>query len=293
MKFPILASMTAALAVSTPLSAQLYWSFDPAADTYTGEAISLKEILGQGPLTAADRVVVVGNDYIKESTGEPVRFWGVNINSSSRSAAAAAFYAKRGVNAARYHSSKAIVDSNSPNYLNISQDRLALMHEAIANYSAEGIYLFLSETFFPLSLNINPAWGIDGYDEAYVSGGRNTRAFWVMWFDEDLRAAFRGWLAQMVTAVNPNNGLSIAQDPGVATIELVNEDNLFFWTFTPNNAPAAQWRKVERAMFDFVVAKYGSIEAARAAWGTLGSRFANDNDADGRLHVIPAGGTLL
>lgn len=286
--------MCALPSAALSLNAQLYWDFEPPSDTYTGEAFSLKEIFGQDAIGEADRVVVEGDDFVLAATGEPVRFWGVNINANSNSANAAALYAKRGVNAARYHSSKAIVDSGNPNgYLQISQERLDKLHQAIANYSQEGIYLFLSETFFPLSFNINPAWGIDGYDQAYVDGGGTTRAYFVLFFDEDLKVAYKGWLQQMVGAVNPYNGLSIADDPAVATIELVNEDNLFFWSFNPSRVPAVQWRKVEGALCDFVVEKYGTIAAARAQWGNLSSRFDGDRDAEGRLHVIPAGGTNI
>lgn len=277
----------------TTLNAQLYWDFDPPADSYTGEAINLKDILGQGPIGEDDRLVVEGNNFVNLATGEPVRFWGVNINSNSNTSAAAAYYAKRGVNAARYHSSKALVDSNSSGYLQISPSRLDNLHKAVANYSEEGIYLFLSETFFPLSFSINPLWGIDGYDQAYIDSGGNTRAYFILWFDEDLKSAYKDWLRQMLVAENPYNGLRIADDPGVANIELVNEDNLFFWSFSPDRVPVAQWRKVEAAMYDFVVTKYGSIETARSAWGTLSTRFNNDNPEAGRLHVIPAGGTNL
>lgn len=276
-----------------PLAGQNYWDFTPPEDDFGPDAVNLKEVLGQDALTAADRVVVEGDRFEYAGTGEPVRFWGVNINAGRSGPDLAAYYAKRGVNAARYHSSKAIVSEDQQDYTLIDRERLDDLHRAIANFSAEGIHHFLSETFFPLSLRIPSQWGIDGYDLEYIQGGGQTRAFFILFFDEDLRGAFRGWLRQMVSTENPYNGLTIAEDPAVAAIELINEDNLFFWTFTPDNVPAEQWRKVEEALFDFVVEKYGSIEAAREAWGPLGGRFNADRDSEGRLRVIPAGGTNL
>lgn len=290
---PTLAVAALFLAALPTLKAQLYWDFTPPADDFSGDAVNLKALLGQEALTEEDRVRVEGGRFVYAATGEPVRFWGVNINAGTSSAEAAAFFAKRGVNAARYHGSKAIVSEDTNDYRKIDQQRLNALHRALANYSAEGIHLFLSETFFPLSFRIQERWGIDGYDQDYIDGGGQTRAFFVLFFDEDLRSAFRGWLRQMVSAQNPFNGLAIAEDPAVATIELINEDNLFFWTFNPGNVPSEQWRKVERGLFDFVVEKYGSIEAARDFWGPLGGRFNADRDDEGRLRVIPAGGTNL
>jgi len=281
------------LALATPLLAQNFWDFDPPEDDYEGAELDLKALFGQDAITAEDALTLDGDSFVKASTGEKVRIWGVNVNADSNTEAAAKFYAKRGVNGVRYHDSKALVDKDSPTYLPVGNQIMDRLHKNIASYSSEGIYTFLSETFFPLSLPINPLWEIDGYTSDYQSSGGQMRPFFVFWFDQDLKSAYKGWLKQMVERENPYNGLTIAEDPAVGAIELVNEDNLFFWTFTPDNVPAVQWEKVEAAMYDFVVDKYGSYDAALAVWGDLGSRFNADEPENGRLHVLPAGSTNI
>ena len=271
----------------TAVFGQVYWDFLPDEAAAGPPAIDLKEVFGQTAIGEGDGIRVEGDDFVHATSGEQVRFWGVNINKDSNTPAAAALYAKRGVNGARYHSRKVIADVDSPDLYDIDAETLDDLHKAIASFGEEGIYTFISEVFFPLSFKIQPEWGIDGYESTASS------PFFVQFFDEKLKGAFKEWLRRMLVAENPYNGRTIAEDPAVAAIELVNEDNLFFWTFNSGSVPPVQWAKVESAMYDFVVGKYGSYEEALSEWGSLGNLFRNDDPAAGRLRVLSAGGMTL
>ncbi len=272
---------------ASPLFGQVFWDFLPNENTAGQPAVDLKEIFEQTAIGEGDGIRVEGDDFVHATTGEKIRFWGVNVNKGSNTPDAAALYARRGVNGVRYHSRKVIADVDSPDLFDIDAQTLDDLHKAIASFGEEGIYTFISEVYFPLSFKIQPEWGIDGYEDGTSS------PFFVQFFDEKLKGAFKEWLRRMLVAENPYNGRTIAEDPAVAAIELVNEDNLFFWTFSSSNVPAVQWAKVESAMYEFVVEKYGSYEEAVSAWGSLGNRFRVDDPDNGRLRVLSAGAMTL
>ncbi|MFW5752606.1 MAG: hypothetical protein ACOCYV_01005 [Planctomycetota bacterium] len=68
-------------------------------------------------------------------------------------------------------------------------------------------------------------------------------------------------------------------------IELVNEDSFLFWTFDPSsdpsNVPPTHAATLERRFADWLIDRYGSLDAAFAAWGS--DPIAADDLAAGRI----------
>ncbi|MEM9881902.1 MAG: hypothetical protein AAF800_03155 [Planctomycetota bacterium] len=211
-----------------------------------------------GPL----RLSADGNDFVR-GDGEPARFWGVNVSSQESGQpddlhnAIAARLASLGVNLVRHHSP---VWRDGGDY-SVDAFRLERLHHLVATLKAEGIYTNLS-LFFPLWVGDASTIGLSGYGKKN-SGGR---PFAAIFFNPTFQAWYRDYLRQVLTAPNPHTGLTLAEDPAVGFVELVNEDSLFFWTFNEDAVPPAQWAILERRFGAHLTEKYGSLAAALRRW---------------------------
>ncbi len=79
----------------------------------------------------------------------------------------------------------------------------------------------------------------------------------------------------------------------MAILELMNEDNLFFWTFKPTRYPLVQQQNLFKLFHDHLVATYGSFALAKTAWGwtaqdAASSLYAADDSVNGRAAVLEA-----
>src|SRR4029450_6588726 len=110
----------------------------------------------------------------------------------------------------------------------------------VAAMKRQGIYTSLS-TYYPAWFDIRPGSGLEGYEQ---SG--NKKPFALLYFDPRIQQKYRSWAKGILTAKNPYTNLTLAQDPAIGMVEIINEDSLFFWTFTRQNIPAAQWQKLEK-----------------------------------------------
>src|SRR5262249_4748363 len=105
-------------------------------------------------------------------------------------------------------------------------------------------------------------------------------------FDPQLQAKYRAWAKQILNTRSPYSGLTLAQDPAVGIVEIVNEDSFFFWTFTKKNVPPAQWQKLEGQFAQWLQQRYGSLDKALTAG--RGSRLPDDHPASGAVGLYEA-----
>ncbi|MDX2109505.1 MAG: putative Ig domain-containing protein [Verrucomicrobiota bacterium] len=276
---------------AAPLVAATY-NWNSAQDAYTVSDIDLRylneQTAGQaGWVTYQDD----GNFYTGD--GKQVRFWGYTGSVEGTFAGQqerARFLAKRGINLHRWHTS---VYSNSANTLDsVNMSSVDSLHRAVSANKQQGIYTEISY-FFILGLRMQPQWEIDGYTNEWFAAnpGQVDRApFGLQFFDDKFKAAIKKWLEVILTTPNPyeTDKRALKDDPAVAYIELQNEDNLFFWTFDPGTFPPEQQAKIAKKFGDYLVAKYGSISAAQAAWGS-GAERAGDDPGNGRMVLQGAG----
>ena len=87
-----------------------------------------------------------------------------------------------------------------------------------------------------------------------------------------MQKGFKAWLKALYTRKNPYTGLTLAEDPAVAIIELQNEDSLLWWGFS--NIKGDAQILLRRLFADFLKKKYGSLEKARAGLAELRRRWS-------------------
>jgi hypothetical protein len=215
-----------------------WWALDPDADPF-GEALLDLSFLSDA--RAGDRGFVTrkGETLVVGGTDE-IRFWGVNCGPDvvNGGKAPVRYLARRlaraGVNCVRFHGR-----IRKGPFL----DRL---HFFVAAMAEEGIYTKLSFFF--------PVW-------------HEEKPFARLFFDPEIQEQWRGMARTLLETSNPYTGKSLADDPAVAIVEIVNEDSLLFWTFQPGETiPDEKTASREKRFGDWLAKRHGSIAKARAAW---------------------------
>ena len=216
------------------------FAFAPPPDTFdTGALLDLRSL--NEPTAGAHGPVRADGARLLRGDGQELRFFGVNagpevwLQSHQTHDYLARKLAKLGVNLVRLHGP---LIGRDPRQLD--PKRVDALCHLIAACKREGIYSEVS-SFFPLWFQIDASWGIADYD-----GQKQKHPFAAIYFDERLQAIQRGWLRQLLGTVNPYTGVQLAKEPALAAVELVNEDSLFFWTFTPDNVPPPLWQQLAK-----------------------------------------------
>jgi len=265
------------------------WAFDPPPDPFSPDALldlrSLNEVVA-----GQHGFVRVGSDggFVR-GDGEPIRFWAVNSDTAREPFVAAPlgpkaapdlarharFLAKRGVNLVRQHRQISPNLGRDPGaaITDIDEVERDAIWRAVAAYRKEGIYSAISP-YWSMPMKFAAGWGI--------AGGHEQSALGLLFFDENLQAAYKTWLKKLLTEPNPYTGLPLALDPSVALIQLQNEDSLLFWTV--NGIQGPQRLALEARFGRFAAGRYGSIGAALQAWD--GARVAGDAPEAGRLALV-------
>ncbi len=261
---------------------QGFFAWEPAEDSFTSDAmLDLRDL--NEYVAGQSGFIQRKGDQLTLGSGESVRLWAVNVSSGNAGADrasvdyAARKLAKLGVNAVRFHSP---LFSRTGDPARLDAKKLDDLHYLIAAMKKQGIYTHLS-FFFPLWFDIQPHYGIDGYDTI-----KNKRPFTLLYFEPRMQQIHRAWLQQLLTTPNSYTGKPLSQETAVAFVEIVNEDSLFFWTFARKSVPAAKWQALEKIYTRWLVRKYGSAEGALAAW-QMQPRDVDDL-ASGRLGLYEA-----
>ena len=259
-----------------------YFPFEPDLDAFSNEALLDLRFLNE---RFAGEHGFVRRDGLNFTlgNGERVRFWAVNLsaNNTGQNRASVDYLARRlaklGVNMARYHSP---IFNRAGDPAKVNKKILDDLFYLITALKREGIYTTLS-FYFPLWFEIKPHYGIEGYEAL-----QNKKPFALLYLDERMQEIYKSWAKKLLNTVNPYTGIPLAQDPAIAIIEIVNEDSYFFWTFTKRNIPEIHWRKLEFIYARWLRDRYGSLEEAFSAWGSV--KHPDDNIATGRAGLFDA-----
>lgn len=228
-----------------------------------------------------------GNDLVL-GNGDPARFWAVSCGvSGDELPETARWLAGLGVNLVRICSSReasAMLNPKEPGSDMMQADPKAIdkAHRMVAELKKQGIYTMITPYWVAKGSDVTE-WGIDGYTGK--SGG--TGLWGLLFFNENLQAAYRSWMKQLLTSENAYTGIPLAQDPAVGMILLQNEDSLLFWTVSKMAAP--QQKLLGRKFAAWAAEQYGSVDAALTAWD--GAAVNGDDPAAGVLafyHVYEA-----
>ncbi len=170
-----------------------------------------------------------------QAGGEPIRFWGVNITSHSSFTSAdnarnvAARLAKFGVNLVRFHhmdfgwsglSTASLIDYPQGNSRNLNAENLARLDYVIHQLKQQGIYTnlnLLNSRFFYPADGLPDAVSQMNWKERHVLG----------FFNQDFRDLEKEYARQLLSHTNPHTGLTYAEDPAIAMVEINNENGIF------------------------------------------------------------------
>jgi hypothetical protein len=268
---------TASCAEERPAAEQQGWfPFDPKPDRFAPESAIDLRFLNEQFAGEHGCIGVKAGEFVHTGNGQPERFWAVNgppyeLNGPELRHCAR-MLAKYGVNLVRVHGG--YFDDRGE--VDMAKVKHAL--EVVAAMKAEGIYTHFS-IYFPLWLQPKPntPW-LPGYDG-------KTHPFAALFFNPDFQAQYRKWWTALLTTPNPATGKSLAEEPAVASLEMQNEDSLFFWTFSDQNIPDVELRLLEKMFGDWLVKQYGSLPATLAKWNSL--KVSRDAVSEGRMGFRP------
>lgn len=260
-----------------------WWAFEPDPDTFSPDAMLDLGYLNEKTAGESGFIKSANNGF-QLGSGEPVRFWGVNcgpgIVRQSREQVdyLARRLAKCGVNMVRFHGP--VFDRSAQNPSRVDRKFLDQLFYFVTAMKKQGIYSKIS-FYFPLWFDIKPEYGIRGYESI-----KNKKPFAAFYFNPKLIEIYRSWAKVLFTTRNPYSGRTLAADPCVGIVEIVNEDSCFFWTFSETNIPEPQLETMEKAFASWLKNKYGSPQKAAAAWPR--TRHKRDNTAGGRIGLFDA-----
>jgi len=220
-----------------------------------------------------------GEHFVFED-GTPVKLWGVNI-ANKRAACErehaerwAAFLAKYGVNAVRFHK----FTWHGEGGLGSAEDSTQLipglwdkMDYFVEQLRRRGIYQGWSH-IYGHRLRPGDRDRVEAYDEIM-----NANVPWdhlrgstigLVNFAPDLQELSIELTVNMLNHENPYTGLRCADDAGLAYIELQNEDDIFWGHTETLLGRCPTYAKMLNGMFsDWLREKYGSDGVLREAWG--------------------------
>ncbi|MBL9173971.1 MAG: hypothetical protein JNL10_10595 [Verrucomicrobiales bacterium] len=251
-----------------------WFAFEPPPDRFTESALDLRR-LNEAYAGEHGVIGVRGDGFVHSANQEPVRFWAVNGPPAELSGPALATCARRlakyGVNLVRMHGA---VFQKSGGW---DPKRVAHAQEAVASLKAEGIYSHLS-IYFPL-------WMTPAADHPWLKGyDGKTHPFAALMFNPEFQEHYRGWWKALLLTPDAA-GHRLVDEPALFGVEIQNEDSFFFWTFNPDQIPAAQLEILEAQFGAWLIRKHGSLAAAQAAWG--GTTEKRDAFAAGRAGFRP------
>jgi hypothetical protein len=254
-----------------------WFAFAPREEKFTAQSGFDLRTLNESFAGEGGFIAVKDGQFVHGTTGQPVRFWGVNgpphdLDDPAAIRRTARLLAKYGVNLVRVHGG----------YFNeqgdVDPERVKHALAVVAGMKAEGIYSHFS-IYFPLWLKPKPGtpW-LAGYDGV-------KHPFAALYFNKEFQQRYREWWKALLLTPDAKTGRRLVDEPAVSSLEIINEDSYFFWTFATANIPPAQLQILEGQFGDWLKQQYGSIDGALQRWH--GVRTPRDQPADGRMGFRP------
>jgi hypothetical protein len=208
-----------------------------------------------------------------EKAKVPQKFWGVGANvepghySREQLTQRAKYLRKFGVNIVREH---AVFDELTTHGV-LDPKKLDQYDWWFAELKKHGLYSGWS-VFYHFTVGAN-----DGYPSellAELPGGDRRDTYGLITASPKLQEIRNRWLVAMLQHQNPYTGLRYVDDPALATVEMQNEDSIFFWNplgeLANTKGKWPQHAKLLRQRFaTWVKAKYKTDDPLKAAWGEL------------------------
>ncbi|MFW6118791.1 MAG: beta-galactosidase [Planctomycetota bacterium] len=284
-----------------------WYTFQPSDDYTRPSELSMADWL-EKPAGKHGRIQRRDKDLYYN--GEPIKLWGLNLCYRGGCAPnkeiadrRAAFYARNGVNAVRMHKW-----ADGPGWAGIQSadsaarfdpEGLDLFDYQIAKLKEAGIYVKLSQAFGtikigPEDLDVVPyaeEFGEFTEKRRRVGGGNST-----LYYSPEIQDLCIEQITNLLEHENPYTGLTYAEDPAVAFIEIVNESSVLFYTSMNPLKQSPTIRKMAAERFsDWLKNKYGTQEKLVEAWGErafdsfAGEGFEPVGESLEKRNILPLG----
>ncbi|MEM3026957.1 MAG: carbohydrate binding domain-containing protein, partial [Thermoproteota archaeon] len=218
--------------------------------------------------------VYVGEDGHLYVNGERVKFLGVNICGGAcfpekdEAERIACRLAKFGVNVVRFHHMDAswevfnIFDKTTGGTRRLNKDALDKLNYFISKLKENGIYVDLN---LLVSRRFTSADGLPREVETVDWKDQQVLGF----FLEEVEELEKEYARQLLTHLNPYTGMTYAEDPAVAFVEIVNEQGLMHsWLGgVVDRLPQVFKNRLQEKWNAYLGSKYVYDEEFRRAWG--------------------------
>ena len=255
------------------------WEFEAKTDGFSASALLDLSYLNTPIKDINDRIVLSEEkNSFAFADGRPFRVWAVNLGSGDRTLIEldeqVAFLAKRGVNMVRLHTG-IHPKGDSADFHSIDKKVLDRIFRVIPALRKHGVYLTLS-TYWGPSVKREGWRKSIGKDWPVPRNPNAKNAASLLFFDPLMQEAYRAWLTQLMTTVNPYTGVPLKDEPALAVFQLQNEDSLLFWSA---GALDGEDLKVLSKQFGlWLTNKYGSLKELAKHWQGAHSEGAKNED---------------
>ena len=218
--------------------------------------------------------VQIKDEHFAFTDGTPVKFWGVNLAYGGQCAPehaqadlTAARFAKYGINCVRMHK------FTNPGWEGIGSADTALDFDKAglekldyftAQLKKHGVYYGWSHTYH-FQLRPGDKAVLWNWQEAHDAQGGD--CYGLLNGCPDIQDLYIKMVVKLLSHKNPYTGLTYAQDPALAFLEVQNEDDIFFWTFSVFDKCPSYKQKMRERFGAWLKAKYGTDAAYHDAWG--------------------------
>lgn len=258
----------------------LPWDDNTGGITHMGERLNHTPAGKHGPLQVSE-----GHFSLND---ERIRFWGVNITAESNfpsqeeAEGVAGRLAKFGVNLVRFHhmdhnwGGLGLIDYSQGDSLTLNEDALDRLDYFIHQLKEQGIYLNIN------LINAREFEPADGLPESITQLDWKERQV-LGFFMEDMRDLEKDYARQLLRRENPYTGLTYAEDPAIAFVEINNENSLFqqYYDGSMDNWPDDIQQQLQAKWNQWLSARYEDTEAAEEAWGAIDEPLGEELLANG------------
>lgn len=254
-----------------------WYVFSPRNDPAPGE-IGMQAWL-EKPAGKHGRIHRQKDQLIYNDT--PIKLWGINLcygTCAPEKALAekrAAFYPKYGINSVRLHKygdgpGWAGIQSED-SFVEFDPDGLDRMDYQVAQFKAQGITVLLSAIFGAQKLGPADRKYVPFLEEFGQFDGRKKRITTphsAVHHSPELQTVQIMQMVNLLKHKNPYTGLTYAEDPVVAYVEIINEQSILFYSsMAPLKASATLRRSVAQRFSTWLRHRYHSHAGLIEAWG--------------------------
>jgi hypothetical protein len=252
------------------------WFEWPLLEPAAGSALDAST-LNSSPAGSLGPVRVEKGHFV-DGKGRALRFWGCNLTSfdafppdANSAAALARQLAKGGINIARLHhldnpwgkGKNGSIWPQGDRNESLDAAQLDKLHRLIAELEKNGIYINLN---LKVSKTLTPEDGFPASISKVPDFQKRVDIFQRRMIDLQ-----KDYARRILSAKNPYTGLSLAEDPGLAVVEINNENSLLgFWTQNLGrglNSIAEPFRSELQALWNaWLKKKYANDSVLSPAW---------------------------